>query len=175
VGAGAALRSYLPAPPPVSIRRAVAQPAPPVPAVGRGSSAASATSATASATSATASATSATAPHADAVVRRSFLDATAGLFRSADGQPPAIRRFEDGSGGLDMPDQLPTRMSVVGPGFQPFRGTGDEDENNPFADVSVLHDDRRLDELVDRVVERIEQRVVDELERRGRRHTPGAF
>jgi len=32
-----------------------------------------------------------------------------------------------------------------------------------------------MDELVDRVVDRIEQRVVDELERRGRRHTPGAF
>jgi hypothetical protein len=32
-----------------------------------------------------------------------------------------------------------------------------------------------MDELVDAVVERIEQRVVDELERRGRRQTPGAF
>jgi hypothetical protein len=168
VGAGAALRSYLPAPPPVSIRRAVPQPAPPVPAVARASSAAAATSAAGPATSAV-------APLTDAVVRRSFLDATAGLFRSGEGQPPAIRRFVDGSGGLDMPDQLPTRMSVVGPGFQPFRGAGDEDENNPFGDVSAPHDDRRLDELVDRVVERIEQRVVDELERRGRRHTPGAF
>lgn len=159
-GLGATLRNYLPAPPPVSIRRTVAQPAPPVPAVARGGS--------------SALSTAAAAPHTDAVVRRSFLDATAGLFRSSDpGQPPAIRRFEDGSGGLDMPDQLPTRMSVVGPGFQPFGGGGGED--NPFGDVSVPHDDRKLDELVDRVVERIEQRVVDELERRGRRHTPGAF
>lgn len=32
-----------------------------------------------------------------------------------------------------------------------------------------------LDEIVDRVVARIEQRVVDELERRGRRFTPGVF
>jgi hypothetical protein len=34
---------------------------------------------------------------------------------------------------------------------------------------------RQLDLLVDLVVERIEQRVVDELERRGRRHSPGGF
>jgi hypothetical protein len=33
----------------------------------------------------------------------------------------------------------------------------------------------RLEALVDRVVERIEQRVVDELERRGRRHSRGVF
>jgi hypothetical protein len=39
----------------------------------------------------------------------------------------------------------------------------------------VLDDPRRLQELVDTVVERIEAKVVDELERRGRRHTPGAF
>ncbi|MEO9137809.1 MAG: hypothetical protein ABI345_01955, partial [Jatrophihabitans sp.] len=32
-----------------------------------------------------------------------------------------------------------------------------------------------LDLIVDSVVERIEQRVIDELERRGRRHTPGVF
>ena len=32
-----------------------------------------------------------------------------------------------------------------------------------------------LDEIVDRVVAKIEQRVVDELERRGRRFTPGVF
>ncbi len=32
-----------------------------------------------------------------------------------------------------------------------------------------------MDELVDRVVERIEGRVVEELERRGRRGLPGVF
>jgi hypothetical protein len=32
-----------------------------------------------------------------------------------------------------------------------------------------------LERIVDKVVERIEQRVIDELERRGRRHTPGVF
>jgi hypothetical protein len=30
-------------------------------------------------------------------------------------------------------------------------------------------------ELIDRIVDAIEQRVIDELERRGRRHHPGVF
>ena len=34
---------------------------------------------------------------------------------------------------------------------------------------------RQLEEIVDKVVEKIEQRVINELERRGRRHTPGVF
>ncbi|MDQ1713581.1 MAG: hypothetical protein QOE45_3031 [Frankiaceae bacterium] len=33
----------------------------------------------------------------------------------------------------------------------------------------------QIEEIVDTVVERIERRVVDELERRGRRHAPGVF
>jgi hypothetical protein len=33
----------------------------------------------------------------------------------------------------------------------------------------------RIDALVDLVVDRIEQRVIDELERRGRRHERGVF
>jgi hypothetical protein len=47
-----------------------------------------------------------------------------------------------------------------------YRSTGpDRYEMEPY----------QLDEIVDRVIQRIEQRVVDELERRGRRYTPGAF
>jgi hypothetical protein len=45
-------------------------------------------------------------------------------------------------------------------------------------DVSSAEDDdsiAQFEVLVDRVVERIEQRVIDELERRGRRHTRGVF
>jgi hypothetical protein len=33
----------------------------------------------------------------------------------------------------------------------------------------------KLEEIVDRVVERVEQRVLDELDRRGRRWTPEVF
>lgn len=45
------------------------------------------------------------------------------------------------------------------------------------ADVvaALLRDPRRLRELVDAVVDRIERQVVDELERRGHRHSFGAF
>lgn len=38
-----------------------------------------------------------------------------------------------------------------------------------------LEDPKNLDQLVDKVVGRIERRVIDELERRGRRHRPGVF
>jgi hypothetical protein len=110
----------------------------------------------------------------EALVRRSLLDATAGLFRSTEPEPPVIRRLDDGSGGVPMSDELPTRMSLVGPGFAPFGDSGEQADSR-FDDVGAPHEERRLDEIVDRVVARIEQRVVDELERRGRRHTPGAF
>jgi hypothetical protein len=40
---------------------------------------------------------------------------------------------------------------------------------------SLLDDPRALDELTDKVVDRIEARVIDELERRGRRHNTGVF
>jgi hypothetical protein len=39
----------------------------------------------------------------------------------------------------------------------------------------VLNDRRWFEELVDRIVDRIERRVIDELERRGRRHGRGAY
>jgi hypothetical protein len=44
-----------------------------------------------------------------------------------------------------------------------------------FPELSHGTQAERLDALVDRVVERIEQRVIDELERRGRRHSRGVF
>ena len=45
----------------------------------------------------------------------------------------------------------------------------------PDLPSSVRLTPAELDIIADEVVERIEQRVVDELERRGRRHTPGVF
>jgi hypothetical protein len=47
--------------------------------------------------------------------------------------------------------------------------------NRPTQDRSLLDDPRALQELTDKVVDRIEARVIDELERRGRRHTLGGF
>jgi hypothetical protein len=44
-----------------------------------------------------------------------------------------------------------------------------------FPELNQGTQTERLDALVDRVVERIEQRVIDELERRGRRHSRGVF
>ena len=55
----------------------------------------------------------------------------------------------------------------------PGAGGAHEDDVVPGLPLALTRQD--LDELVDSVVERIEQRVVDELERRGRHYTPGAF
>lgn len=45
----------------------------------------------------------------------------------------------------------------------------------PDVATALLGDPSQLYELVDAIVERIERRVVDELERRGRRQSFGAF
>ena len=50
-----------------------------------------------------------------------------------------------------------------------------QQQPQPFAEFAQGTQAERLDALVDRVIERIEERVVDELERRGRRHNRGVF
>jgi hypothetical protein len=60
----------------------------------------------------------------------------------------------------------------------PLRVVRDEPREAPAQrDVmaELLDDPRQLHELVDVIVDRIERRVIDELERRGRRHNLGAF
>ena len=84
-------------------------------------------------------------------LRRSLLDLTAGLFdrdRSA---------AAESKGAAVSPE-----VNVV-------------PADPPSAEPSMFTDQVMFLELVDRVVERIESRVVDELERRGRRYNPGAF
>jgi len=82
----------------------------------------------------------------DQIMRRAAaLTAASG---HADAAGPVIRRSSPSSAGL----------------LEPFPGA------TPTSAAAL-----DLDELVDAVVERIEQRVVDELERRGRRLSPGAF
>jgi hypothetical protein len=45
----------------------------------------------------------------------------------------------------------------------------------PIDPRMIINDRRWFEELVDRIVDRLELRVVDELERRGRRHGRGAY
>ena len=52
--------------------------------------------------------------------------------------------------------------------------TGDE-MNSTHSVRPPAIPNHQLERLVDQVVEKIEQRVIDELERRGRRHNPGVF
>jgi hypothetical protein len=101
----------------------------------------------------------------DEIMRRaaSLSDAAAGP--GADGSvflsdAAVIRRSSLGSGQSGQVIQSSSQNRLGGSPRPPFG-----------ANAGPLD----MDELVDAVVERIEQRVVDELERRGRRHTPGAF
>jgi hypothetical protein len=99
----------------------------------------------------------------DGTLRRSLVETTADLFRSSS--PTASTAAATSGDEMTDPER---RLSVV--------------RENPPASVekqekeqSILDNPRELNELVDKVVDKIEQRVVDELERRGRRHTPGVF
>ncbi|MEO6885180.1 MAG: hypothetical protein ABI232_02685 [Jatrophihabitantaceae bacterium] len=156
-------RRYLPAPPPVSIRTPDA--APLVPAVARTSSLApSPAPGGVSGLPASGSA----AEYARSNGRSSLVQATAELFRSVASGQPTIRRLVDGTGGQSMGapsgydnPYVPELMGADG--YQP-------DSVQPKAIPN-----QELERIVDKVVEKIEQRVIDELERRGRRHTPGVF
>jgi hypothetical protein len=141
--------NYLPAPPPVSLNRS--------PAARAGSPAVPASAQPGA---------PALARGPDGTLRRSLVDTTADLFRAQDS---AELPSDDLQEGQQMAQNDPARLRVVRSGDTGFTAEAVTQE------VSVLDDPRRLQELVDTVVERIEAKVVDELERRGRRHTPGAF
>ena len=68
-------------------------------------------------------------------------------------EPAVIRRLRESGGGSESPVT----------GF-------DTDEQ-----VSPAMRSRDFDELIDRIVAKLEQRVLDDLERRGRRHMPEVF
>jgi hypothetical protein len=111
-------------------------------------------------------------------VRRSLVEATAELFRSAGvGRAATIRRLDEGQAQAmtePMSANLPARPertlpAVDEPAGSPLTPLAGSDE---VSDAVVA---RHLDVLVDMVVDRIERRVVDELERRGQRHNPGVF
>jgi hypothetical protein len=62
--------------------------------------------------------------------------------------------------------------------FAPPTGSAPLTLERPATEVQVVPAELsrwQVEDLVDVVVERIERRVVDELERRGRRHHPGVF
>ena len=96
----------------------------------------------------------------DGTLRRSIVETTADLFRETSSM-----QAQSQNAGDEMPEHI-RRLSVVRDGTPAQPDTTDQ---------SVLDDPRKLDELVDKVVDKIERRVVDELERRGRRFSPGVF
>jgi hypothetical protein len=182
-------RAYLPAPPPVSVRRTPAEVvrnpaampaaggagAPPVPAVALGGYAASGQTTGEPAGSGSAGTTSFAGSAAGGVVaRRTLLDSTAELFRSMGPTGSSNLRRYDQPGGSPVSDHLPATV-----GDRSVRRFVDSSVSAVAPPNNVAPPDfgngRELDDLVDRVVDRIEQRVVDELERRGERHNRGAF
>jgi hypothetical protein len=148
------LLAYLPAPPPVSVRSpsAATTAAPPIPA------------------SARSGASSRLVPGPDGTLRRSLVDVTADLLRA----PADAPELHEGGQPMALHDQLEqSHLRVVQPGETGPVST--DNATQPATDSTILDDPRRLEELVDKVVERIETRVIDELERRGRRHDWGVF
>lgn len=117
----------------------------------------------------------------DAVSRASLVERTAELFRAARLADPAPIRRSPTPGGTAvhvpaLPSASPGLPDVaasydVASRPQPFE-YGDQ---NLTASEQYEMQPHQLDEIVERVIARIEQRVIDELERRGRRYTPGVF
>jgi hypothetical protein len=161
-------RSLPPAPPPISIRPAPLS-GPELPAAARDVTS-DHTPAMARRTTAAAAA-AADAPTAVRDATRSALaDATAHLFRAARLTEPPVRRQIDTSGGAAVSPSQPVDIAV------PLSGGVDQRATGPGrlagrAELTAVE----MDQIIDRIIDKIEQRVVDELERRGRRYTPGVF
>jgi hypothetical protein len=155
-------RSYLPAPPPISVRRSPAAApaaAPAVPAVASDIAAATPTPGR---------------PGAGAILRRTMRDSLGSAFGLAATAAGPSRWHADEQRGQHMAEdhQVIRRLRD---GSTAGSATQADFEIEPVTPLPTTTSGQDLDEFVDRVVERIEQRVVDELERRGRRYHRGAF
>jgi hypothetical protein len=118
----------------------------------------------------------AVASSGDSTIRRSLAERTADLFRQPGGSAPdphnpkpgdapTIRRAPE-DGPLSSSSSGSSSSSTPTPNLTPGPST---------PTVSPADLKTELDKMVDRIVEALEQRVIDELERRGRRHHPGVF
>jgi hypothetical protein len=153
--------SYLPAPPPISIRPAPVD-GPELPAAARGL-------------------------RGDIAVRRTsdhgradgpplpqsaLAESTAHLFQAARLADGSIRRSSVTTGGSTMSPSgnPPIRRAVTIDELQTSTSyeAGLQDGQSALSSSD-------LDDIVERVIDKIEQRVVDELERRGRHYSPGVF
>jgi hypothetical protein len=92
-----------------------------------------------------------------------FAEAAAAEGVSRFGTTTAITERESGT----MNESMPPPAGYAQPGSTTAAAAIDGDK--------LLQSSRFLEQLVDKVVDRIERHVVDELERRGRRHGRGAF
>ena len=106
-------------------------------------------------------------PGPDGQLRASLVDSTAALFAAKFGSHHAA---------TSLPATVEPAIPTVVMGAHRMQSNVTPlPGNSPTTDRSLLDDPRSLQELTDKVVDRIEARVIDELERRGRRHNPGGF
>jgi hypothetical protein len=97
----------------------------------------------------------------------SLVESTAHLFATPDA--PLVRRAVQ-PGGSSMSSLSPSPA----PGNPPIRRLyGQSSDGGTMSDETLSA--AATDSLVDKVVERIERRVIEELERRGRSHGRGGF
>lgn len=188
-------RSMVVAPPRVSVRHADLAPAgggPAVPDSARSGRAAPPAPTQRSAPSPRTGAPSAALPAGievdGPVIRRSLSGAAHSLFRSLLQSPgaagAATRPDSVQSGSVGMFDNQPERRHSHGPDepavIRRFRESTSSSEPqfpgvDPDESTSPAMRSRDFDELIDRIVAKLEQRVIDDLERRGRRHMPEVF
>jgi hypothetical protein len=123
------------------------------------------------------------------VIRRSLSGTAHSLFRSLLHSPAAVPltrpgSVQSGSAGM-FDDQLRSAHERGGPPepsvIRRLRESGG-DPSEQFAGhqpdeatASPAMKSRDFDELIDRIVAKLEQRILDDLERRGRRHMPEVF
>ncbi|MCU1593832.1 MAG: hypothetical protein JWO12_1224, partial [Frankiales bacterium] len=103
---------------------------------------------------------------ADLVLRRSRGTDAAAPPAGADMPPGAVAAFQAAAAsqhheqeGAFVSDEQPVMVNHGGAG----------------APAPSVLGRRQMEEIVDSVVKQLERRVLDELERRGRRHVPGVF
>jgi hypothetical protein len=100
---------------------------------------------------------------------RSLREATADLFRAFQTSEPTIRRAP--SSGPSTGD--PAMTSLFPPPYEQLTGPSGDFPAAPASAPRLSA--AELEHVVDEVIERIERRVIDELDRRGLRHTSEVF
>lgn len=110
------------------------------------------------------------------VVRRSLVDRTSHLFEAGTNSAETPRT---GASAPSLNSMGADSRVASQPVVRRLLTSNDESQSSARQEPSNEHEIKRVQaddgELFERIVDALEQRVLDELERRGRRHSPGVF